>query len=137
MTNKMNLVDQFVPNMTLIETFDQTEATMILIGRLDVMVDKLISDRKNLEENIANLKQAGISDAKLYWKDGKFLYLIHPMVNGYRNREYIGSDPTRVKVAMESVERYKDFLDANSKLAFVNMKLQRIISALKDLLEWL
>lgn len=56
------------------------------------------------------LYSAGLIEAYPYWHQGKYLYLIHPMKNGLRKREYIGADPRKlshVLVALRRATRYK------------------------------
>lgn len=62
------------------------------------------------EFNMEQLKKAGISYAGVWWKAGKYLYLVHPSDGyGYRQREYIGADPEKVQAAMNSIERGRIF----------------------------
>jgi hypothetical protein len=59
---------------------------------------------------IAQLTAAGCIDAKEYWKDKKYLYLLYSMKNGIRRKKYVGNHPLRIKEARQKVENYKDRL---------------------------
>lgn len=65
------------------------------------------------QQNMNQLDKAGIKYAGLWWKDGKYLYLVGASDGfGYRKREYIGADPEKVQAAMDSLKRGEMFLAA-------------------------
>lgn len=58
----------------------------------------------DLERLVREVEEQGIVDAKPHWKDGKYLYLIHPMKDGERMREYVGADESKIQVALCKIE---------------------------------
>jgi hypothetical protein len=65
-----------------------------------------------IQEQVADLEQAGVTEASPYWRKDKegnprILYLIHPSQNGQRKREYVGVDPAKQADALARVQRWE------------------------------
>lgn len=87
-----------------------------LISEITEQVRQLQEAIQLDEFNMEQLKKAGISYAGVWWKAGKYLYLVHPSDGyGYRQREYIGADPEKVQMAMDSLKRGQMFLEAKQR----------------------
>lgn len=94
----------------------------------------------DLHERMSQLKQAGLIYAAAHWREGKYLYLVHPVKkSGERKREYVGNDPAKIEEAKAALERAKQYdeLEAKSgdlerQLMEVRRYLQNAISHLSD-----
>jgi hypothetical protein len=65
-----------------------------------------------IQEQVADLEQAGVTEASPYWRKDKegnprILYLIHPSQDGQRKREYVGVDPAKQVDALARVQRWE------------------------------
>lgn len=64
-------------------------------------VQALLEKRRAILEEMERLEAQGLTDANPHWREGKYLYLIHPtQPDGSRRREYVGNDPERVGPAL-------------------------------------
>ncbi|NMG45543.1 hypothetical protein GPA22_17655 [Aromatoleum toluvorans] len=62
--------------------------------------------RERRERDLAALIALGTTRATAHWREGKYLYLIHPTdSSGHRKREYIGTDPTKIANAQAAIAR--------------------------------
>lgn len=76
------------------------------------------------QEKIRLLRELGITRAGVWWKAGKYLYLIHPSDGfGYRHREYVGADPEKVKAALDSIQRATEHDEAKARLDRLTYRL--------------
>ena len=55
------------------------------------------------------LKRAGLVYATEHWREGRYLYLVHPQHDGERKREYVGTDPKKIKAAQDAIARARDY----------------------------
>ncbi len=94
---------------------------------------KLEEEYKELIAKIDNLKEQGMINASPWWKQGKYLYLVHPMTNGHRKREYIGCDSFIIKEALAKIERWKEL----GRIQFIVDKLERKINKVEKILVYL
>jgi len=79
------------------------------------------------QANMNLLDRAGIKYAGIWWKDGKYLYLVGASDGfGYRRREYIGADPVKVQAAMDSLKRGEMYLAAKRNRDWNSMKLAEL-----------
>ncbi len=78
---------------------------------------------------IARLTAYGCIDAKEYWKDGKYLYLLYSMKNGVRKKKYVGNHPLRINEARKKLQNYKD----RKKHIRTQEKIQKEIEILNSL----
>ncbi|MGL1932712.1 MAG: hypothetical protein OCC45_13285 [Desulfotalea sp.] len=86
---------------------------------------------KNLRTEIAKLTQSGCINAREYWKDDKYLYLLYPMKNGKRKKVYYGNHAPKIKVARQKISNYKK----RSELVETLLKLDESIQDLERLSE--
>ena len=80
------------------------------------MLDLATEHLQALTQRVTDLEQAGIVDASPTYKDGKYLYLVSPMIDGQRRREYVGSDPDKIAVALGRIQNFKDHAEAIAAL---------------------
>jgi hypothetical protein len=80
------------------------------IKKLVQCVEKAAEERKNIERSMRTLKAKGLIYASPHWRDGRYLYMLYPLVNGEpRRREYIGADPERIRAAQQGMERAQQY----------------------------
>ncbi len=92
---------------------------------LPLIIDQLFENRQRITDGLATLQSAGITNASTYYRDGRYLYLIHPTAeDGSRQREYIGKDPTKIAQAMGRLERYQIHTELKSKLRALDQAIQ-------------
>lgn len=109
--------------------------------KLGQLIDKATGERKSIERNMRALKAKGLIYASPHWRDGRYLYLLYPLVNGEpRRREYIGADPERIEAAQQAIERAQQYDTLNQRLssldAVINRAAQSIASAVSELQRW-
>jgi len=56
-----------------------------------------------------DIKRAGLIYATEHWREGRYLYLVHPQHDGERKREYVGTDPKKIKAAQDAIARARDY----------------------------
>jgi hypothetical protein len=88
-----------------------------LVGHLDVcQVDRALNRLNALAERVVELEgqidevQAqGMARATPYWRDHKYLYLVHQQCDGRRRREYIGMDGHKQAAALQRIENWRQY----------------------------
>ncbi len=86
-------------------------------SKLPELVESLSRKYREILTRIHELKRAGLFYAKPHYRQGKYLYLIYPMKDGERRREYIGADPEKKKVALQAINRVHEYEALSNKLA--------------------
>ena len=87
-----------------------------LISEISEQVRQLREAIEIEQHNMNQLDKAGIKYAGIWWKDGKYLYLVSASDGfGSRKREYIGADPVKVQAAMDSLKRGQLFLECKQR----------------------
>lgn len=91
---------------------------------------QLIADaadvRSNIRHDMSALKAKGVIHARAHWRNERYLYLLYPLVQGQpRKREYIGSDPERIRSAQESIERAQQYEVLSKKLDHLDAAVAR------------
>ncbi len=107
----------------------RAEQPMDLVAMTDKIADAIRSLRERhakLKDEIFHVQRLGWVEATPHYRDGKYLYLIHPMQNRERQREYIGSDPEKIQDALDRIERKKEYDALNEKLADIDFALTQI-----------
>jgi hypothetical protein len=92
-----------------------------------------------IKDQIADLEQAGVTEASPYWRKDKegnprILYLIHPSQNGQRKREYVGVDPAKQADALARVQRWEQrqrLLEQANRLAARLDRIRHDVSAIQ------
>jgi len=90
----------------------------------------------DMTTTIAQLTQKGCLDASEHWRDGKYLYLIFPMKNGVRRRDYIGSHPLRIEEAREKIENFKirqEIIEIQTSVNRILCEIETEVSSLTEL----
>lgn len=100
--------------------------------------DGMLTDRiAELTTKIARLTAEGTSSGKEYWMKSKpnskgevkeTLYILYPMKNGKRRKEYIGRNPVNIKKAQDRLARYAK----RKELTRTMLKLERDQSEIRE-----
>ncbi|MGO9375208.1 MAG: hypothetical protein ACLQBD_24360 [Syntrophobacteraceae bacterium] len=86
-------------------------------SKLPELIESLARKYREILTRMHELKRAGLIYAKPYYRQGKYLYLIYPMKDGQRRREYIGADPEKIQEALQAINRVHEYEALSSKLA--------------------
>lgn len=98
---------------------DQVDHSVAILDKLETAIRSLGAKRDELQAELDRLQSLGFCDAKPHYRDGKYLYLIHLMVDGERKREYIGADPEKIDEALARIERKSQYEELSRKHAEV------------------
>lgn len=101
------------------------------LERIFSRLDKIKREFKRLEKKHAELKldqerlesESNYTDVRERWRSGKYLYLVHPMINGKRDQTYIGSDPEKIEAARAAQERGRAVRENDMEISRIHMKI--------------
>lgn len=116
------------------DNLTEEQKTLLLLDKLGDAIRGMYARLDATHQAINEVERLGWADAKPHWRAGKYLYLIYPMVDSERKREYIGVDPEKVADAMDRIERKAEYEKLGSDLASLQSKLSRLRSQLTTLL---
>jgi len=85
--------------------------------KLPELIESLCRQYREILTRMDELKTAGLIYAKPHYRQGKYLYLIYPMKDGDRRREYIGADHEKIESALQAINRVHEYEALSSKLA--------------------
>jgi hypothetical protein len=104
-----------------------------LASKLPALIDKLAAAEKDIAQQMAVLKKQGLIYAKPHWRNGKYLYLLHPTKAGEKRiREYVGSESDKIEAAEAAMLRATQYTELEKRL----QKLQNVASeGRKDLVD--
>lgn len=80
-----------------------------LAASLPRVITKLGNELADAQKRMAQLKRAGLIYATEHWREGRYLYLLHPQHAGERRREYVGTDSKKIKAAQAAISRAHDY----------------------------
>ena len=86
-------------------------------SKLPELIESFARKYREIMTRMQELKRAGLIYAKPHYRQGKYLYLIYPMKDGERRREYIGADPEKIEVALQAINRVHEYEALSNKLA--------------------
>lgn len=86
-------------------------------SKLPELIESLSNQCREIHARMHELKRAGLIYAKPHYRQGKYLYLIFPMKDGERRREYIGADPKKIQEALQAINRVYEYEMLSNKLA--------------------
>ena len=86
-------------------------------SKLPELIESLSNQCREIHARMHELKRAGLIYAKPHYRQGKYLYLIFPMKDGVRRREYIGADPKKIQEALQAINRVYEYEMLSNKLA--------------------
>lgn len=111
--------------MNVINTRAAMGDPLAMIDKVSVGIENLQRRERDLENQINRLRNLGWVDAKPHYRDGKYLYLIYPMVNGERRREYIGADQNKIQDALDAIERKSEIENLENRLADISSAISQ------------
>lgn len=94
-----------------------------LAESLPELIAGLEDARKATADSMAALKRAGLIYAKTHMRQGKYLYLIYPMQDGERKREYVGTDAKKIEETHAAIERAKEYDALKAQLERIEQRL--------------
>lgn len=80
----------------------------------------------DLQRHLDELERLGVVEAKPHWRDGKYLYLIYPMKDGERKREYIGADQDKIDDALAKIGRVQERDKLQDEIAQLQSNLSTV-----------
>ena len=113
---------------------DKIRANALMLPEL---IESLSRQYREITTRMHELKRAGLIYAKPHYRQGKYLYLIYPMKDGERRREYIGADPEKIESALQAINRVHEYEALSSKLARTEGSLSQGQSQLDQLIRTL
>jgi hypothetical protein len=105
---------------------DQVDESVLITDKIATAIRCLGERKAYLEQELFKIERMGWCEAKPYYRNGKYLILVHPMVNGERVREYIGGDPEKIQDALDKVSRKDEYEALGKQLADVDCALSRV-----------
>lgn len=97
-----------------------------IIGRID-------NAHEYLTTQMLGFENCGLVNARLFYHQGKYLYLIHPAKNGKRQREYVGSNPRKVADAERRASNYKAFAANERELLRLEAEATKLLTQLSSI----
>ncbi len=94
------------------------------VERIHDQLERLKVLRTHLLSELDDMRQLPRVDATPFWHQGRYLYLIEPQKNGKRKRQYVGSDPEKVKLALSAMRRQQRFLQVQQELAQIDHQIR-------------
>ena len=122
--------DQLTANLEALEYsgIDQSFLTDLgdSIRSIQEAINPLLDERVDLIHQIAEIIEAGYTEAHASYREGQYLYLIYPTPrNGEkRRREYVGNKPEKVKAALEKIARYDRLQELARQLDNVERRIK-------------
>jgi hypothetical protein len=108
-----------------------------LADLLPALIAALKTELTGKQAAMTALKTAGLIYAAEHWREGKYLYLIHPSRDGQRERKYIGANAEKIAEAKAGMQRAKDFDALASEASQVERKLRQGSDRLRDAVAYL
>ena len=87
-------------------------------------IKALDTEKAFTRRRMEHLENNGMIFATAYWRIDKYLYLIYPMVNGQRKRQYIGKNPEKVRTALDAIGGGKLHSDLSGHLKEIEQSLK-------------
>lgn len=103
-----------------------------LAAALPGVIDRLGAELQTISKRMAALKRAGLCYASLYCREGKYVYLNHPIENGNRKREYVGTDQRKIEAAKKSIARGVEYAELSKQLKMLESRLNNGQKSLND-----
>jgi hypothetical protein len=120
---------------------DNKYSPITAVRELGAQLPELIllqeNELQNANERMRSLEAAGLIYATEHWRNGKYLYLIYPQVNGQRERKYIGSNPDRIAEARAGIQRAIEYDGLTAKVKSIESRLSMAQSHLRSVLRFL
>jgi len=106
-------------------------------SKLPELIESLSRNYREITTRMNELKRAGLIYAKPHYRQGRYLYLIYPMKDGERRREYIGADPEKIQEALQAINWVHEYEALSNKLARTEGAFSKAQYELDQLIETL
>lgn len=103
-----------------------------LASQVPALISAHKADLASKQKTMKELQKAGLTYAAEHWRDGKYLYLIHPSRDGQRERKYVGADPAKIKEAQASIRRAGEYDALSREAVKIEAKLHQTGDRLRD-----
>lgn len=103
-----------------------------LAAQLPRIIDALEGEWNTVNQRMKALQAQGLIYAAEHWRESKYLYLIYPMHEGKRRREYIGAHADRIAAARAGIERAKKFDELSARLKHLDACMTNGVAALQE-----
>ncbi len=98
-------------------------------------ISTLQAQYEALSKQKHSLLETGVIDATPYWHQGKYLYLIYPMKDGKRRREYVGANQQKCATVIATIRRAQRYQQIEVRLQHLETQLREAMF-LVDRLLW-
>lgn len=88
------------------------------------------STHDQIRAEMRELEQLGIINASTHFQQGKYLYVIYPMVRGQRKRVYVGSDRVKIAATEAAIKRGERYRELARQLYLVEHQLANLTEEL-------
>jgi hypothetical protein len=106
--------------------YNKDELTQ-LPAQIADLLGKTLAQLALLQAHAAMLVELGITDASTYYRDGVYLYLVHPTASdGSRQREYVGKDPAKIAAALARINRREEHNQVTRQIKEIENRLNSI-----------
>lgn len=119
----MTVTDLSRQQIYLQETQDQ-QLLGDKVERIHDQLERLKVLRTHLLRELDDMQELPRVDATPFWHQGRYLYLIEPQKNGKRKRQYIGSDPDKVKQALSAMRCQQRFLQVKQEISQIEYQIR-------------
>ena len=103
-----------------------------LASQLPALISAHKADLASKQKAMNDLQTAGLAYAVEHWRDGKYLYLIHPSRNGQRPRKYVGANPAKIAEAQASIRRAGEYDALSQEAVKIEAKMRLTGDRLRD-----
>lgn len=80
-----------------------------LLNEIKSRYSQVIKTHRQLIKQSDKLRNAGLDYGTPHYKQGKYLRIVKPSINGQREYVYVGADPEKQQAALYAIERGKDY----------------------------
>ncbi|WP_430460914.1 PAS domain S-box protein [Thalassolituus sp. LLYu03] len=94
------------------------------VERIHDQLERLKVLRTHLLGEADDMQDLPRIDATPFWHQGRYLYLIEPQKNGKRKRQYVGSDPDKVKGALAAMRRQQRYQQVQQELTQIEHQIR-------------
>lgn len=103
-----------------------------LLGRALQQIQDLVNYRDRLCKEVFLLEQLPRINARPYWRQGKYLYLIYPQVNGERQRHYVGSNQEDIDRCLRAIANHERQVKLKQQVEDLDKDLRSILRQVEE-----
>lgn len=117
-------------SVTITSRYGEPIDAAFLMGKALKAIEAVVKEYDRLCHEIYWLEQCPRINAKPYWRQGRYLYLIYPQVAGERERRYIGCNKEDIDRVLKAIENHCKQEALKARAADIQRELQRWIDQL-------